>query len=596
MSERRQLVLGFCFTPSVYASEEELEAYYLASVRPFVSLAYGYSDIHFTLTFSGPLLVWLQARHPESMAALSEMLKRRQIEILGGGFFSPLLPLIPSGDRLGQIEELTTTIRKLLGKRPRGLWLTKTVWDPSLVSTIAASGLEFTFVDEREFQRLGVGGIDQPRLTEYQGRLLVIFPHHSRLSMEVSRGEMDNVLSRFREPLNNATSMVSLFLSFDHRAEAEVFFGSPQGFERLLGLVRGEYPLLEVVTASQCLKRYPGALERSYFTGTSYTELCERLGSEPPEQASLQSWKQFLAHDRSANSLYNKMVYVNLLVSSLRGDKYKKKSAYEDLWKSQTSTAFLPSRTGGDQTLERKRAFASLLNAEILLRDKSSFASALSSQDFDLDGVKEYLFQGQKFNFYIDPVGGQVFEWDCLSRPWNYVDVSPDRAHAEVFVDRFFRIDQPMTDAAVFFQKEYRAVDLNREQKTFQLVVTDQLEGLHGRQPLRIRKAFHFEEERLDVDYEIELLAGPDWEGWFSSELHLNFSDPVSVTRVTDRNSDGVTQVTLTDPVKRLAHRWSWPYRATLAEGLPLLPRWWMVLHPGESWQCRITLELISEA
>ena len=596
MTERRQVILGFCFIPSVFSSEEVLEAYYQSVAKPFLSIAFRFQDVHFAVFFSGPLLNWLRLRHSEYVAALSEMLKRKQVEVLSGGFFAPLLPLIPPGDRVGQIEELTTTVRKMFGKRPRGLWLTKTVWDPGLVSTIAASGLEFTFLDEKEFERLGIEGqrLHQPRLTEFQGRLLTVLPHHARLSAEVQHGSFDGFLRWSREAIGPGPSLLSIFHCFDSHEGTSFFSPGSAGFEAFLDLVRSENLSVESVTPSAVLRYYPQALERSYFTGTTYEDLAARLGRVAPPQSRLQSWKHFLADDKAANSLYNKMVYVNLLVSSLRGDKYKKKSAYEDLWKSQTSSAYLGSAQ--QLVLERKQAFACLLNAEVLLRDRATFTSALSSQDFDLDGVKEYLFQGKSYNYYVDSFGGQVFEWDCLDRPWNYVDETGGRGiHRQVFVDRFFRIDQPEIDAAQFYQREYKLAELSRDSKTLALVATDHLEGRGGLQPIRLRKTFIFDENTVQVDYELELLGGPDWEGWFTSEVHLTAAH--GLQWLEPSNSVPVTQVVLADSFQKSRLQWSWTSAAQVSvEDGSVQPRWWMILHPGEPWRCRVNLLMMEEA
>ena len=115
-----------------------------------------------------------------------------------------------------------------------------------------------------------------------------------------------------------------------------------------------------------------------------------------------------------------------------------------------------------------------------------------------------------------------------LDRPWNYIGASgvSGQPPAQGFVDRFFRLDRPDADAAQFFKREYRLVELSREHCTFQLMAVDTLEGQQGRQPVRLKKAFTFGEDVLTVDYELELLTGPSWEGWFTSEVSLAFSSP----------------------------------------------------------------------
>lgn len=600
--DKMQFLLGFCFAPPIHASDDDLEAYYLATVKPFISMAYRFPDVPLTLFFSGPLLEWLQNRHSEFLTALSEMIKRKQVEILGGGYYAPLLPLIPPTDRLGQIEELTTLVRKLLGKRPRGLWLTKGVWDPALVVHLTGSGMEYTFLEEGDFRRVGLTQqqVGLPRLTEHQGRLLTVFPYHQDLALKVQEGDFEAFTAMIPSRRRKDRQLLSLFLSVDTPEEGEFFTRSDGGLEAFLQLVRSFYPEIEAVTASGFLKKNQQALERSYFSSTTYDELCRRTGQPARAASGSQSWKQFLAHDEAANQLYNKMVYVHLLVSSLRGDKYKKKSAYDDLWKAQNWWGFLGGGDAAALALHRQKTFANLLAAEALLRDRTSFQASLTSQDFDLDGVKEYLFQGRCCNLYIDAVGGQVFEWDFLERPWNYIE-SPsedgDGPRAQAFVDRFFRIDRPETDAAAFFRREYRLVELNRERRSFQLMAVDVLEGSQGRQPLRLKKSFTFEEDTVVLDYELELLTGPSWEGWFTSEVTLTYASLAAVQGTPEGEPAESSGFFILDGARRASQQWSWTPKASVTfEAGRMAPRWWMILHPGETWRARVSLLLLPEA
>ena len=599
--DKMQFLLGFSFAPPIHASDEELETYYVSSVKPFLTVAYRFPDLPVTLFFSGPLLEWLQKNHSEYLTALTEMIKRKQVEILGGGYYTPLLPLIPPTDRLGQIEELTTLVRKLLGKRPRGLWLTKGVWDPALVVHLTGSGMEYTFLEESDFRRAGLSQnqIGLPRLTEHQGRLLTVFPYNQDLAQKVQEGDFESFVAVIPSRRRRDRQLLCLFLSVESPDDGAFFTRADQGLEGFLNLVRSFYPEVEAVTASGFLKRNQQALDRSYFSCTTYDELCRRTGLVSRAGATAQSWKQFLSHDGAANLLYNKMIYVQLLVSSLRGDKYKKKSAYDDLWKAQNWWGFLG---GGDENrlaVHRQKSFAALLNAEALLRDRTKFQASLTSQDFDLDGVKEFLFQGTSYSLYVDAVGGQVFEWDFLERPWNYIDGrgdDPDARKPQAFVDRFFRIDRPDADAASFFRREYRLVELNREQRTFQLMAVDGLDGGQGRQPLRLKKAFRFAEDTLTVDFELELLTGPSWTGWFTSEVNLLYPVLESVTGIPLGVPTEATGFSVHDGNRKNSQAWSWtPSAAVSFDSGCLIPRWWLMLHPGEIWRAQISLLLTQE-
>ncbi|MDR2418531.1 MAG: hypothetical protein LBD79_05710 [Treponema sp.] len=68
------------------------------------------------------------------------------------------------------------------------------------------------------------------------------------------------------------------------------------------------------------------------------------------------------------------------------------------------------------------------ISAKKITRE-NGFTPSLISLDFDLDGEREALFQGEYLNCYIQITGVSVFELDYLPRHWNYFDTfSPERA------------------------------------------------------------------------------------------------------------------------------------------------------------------------
>ncbi|MCL1958224.1 MAG: alpha-amylase, partial [Spirochaetes bacterium] len=105
------------------ADEKEYEFVYEKKMRPFITNLYRYSNIKAVLHYSGVLLYWVERTHPELFMLIEDMVSRKQAEILSGGFYEPMFPLIPLQDRIGQMELLTTYLRKHFGKRPVGCWI-----------------------------------------------------------------------------------------------------------------------------------------------------------------------------------------------------------------------------------------------------------------------------------------------------------------------------------------------------------------------------------------------------------------------------------------------------------------------------------------
>ena len=107
------------------------------------------------LHFTGSLLEWMERAHPEYFDLLRALVQSGQVEIVGGGFYEPILIAIPPEDRHEQITRLADYIEKHFGARPRGAWLAERVWEPQIPSSLAPSGVEYTLVDDNHF--LGAG-------------------------------------------------------------------------------------------------------------------------------------------------------------------------------------------------------------------------------------------------------------------------------------------------------------------------------------------------------------------------------------------------------------------------------------------------------
>jgi alpha-amylase/alpha-mannosidase (GH57 family) len=172
------LIFGIHNHKPIGCSHEEFEATYQNVYKPFLSILNEYPEIPVTLYFSGIILEWLEKNHPEYFVLLREMLKNKQLELIGGGYFDPILSMIPSSDKLGQIELLTTYIRANFGNRPRGIWLTEQEWEPALAQIMNNCGMEYLFLDNIIFKAAGLNndGLYYSYITEEQGKMIKVFP------------------------------------------------------------------------------------------------------------------------------------------------------------------------------------------------------------------------------------------------------------------------------------------------------------------------------------------------------------------------------------------------------------------------------------
>ncbi|MGC0777791.1 MAG: 4-alpha-glucanotransferase, partial [Candidatus Acidiferrum sp.] len=131
--------------------EECYEHCYLA----FLSLLEKHPRIRAGLHYSGSLLLWIEKNHPEYFERLRRMVASGQIELIGGGFYEPILISIPEADQKEQLTRLADYLEKHFGKRPTGAWLAERVWEPQLPSALAAANIGYTLVDDLPFLAAG---------------------------------------------------------------------------------------------------------------------------------------------------------------------------------------------------------------------------------------------------------------------------------------------------------------------------------------------------------------------------------------------------------------------------------------------------------
>src|SRR5574344_1281709 len=151
-----------------------LEKNYQSIYKKLISFLYSHPKCMFSFSFTGTQLLYYKQNHPEAIKILSELTGRHQVEVLGGGFYSPVFPLLFPIDRSGQIEKMTAALRETIGKRPRGMSLFESIWDPSLVTTLQTCGMEYVQLDSTLIPENKKSFL--PLIANEQGKTIKIIP------------------------------------------------------------------------------------------------------------------------------------------------------------------------------------------------------------------------------------------------------------------------------------------------------------------------------------------------------------------------------------------------------------------------------------
>lgn len=553
-----KLILGTYNHMPFGSREEEFEGAYQSAFRPFIASLYKYPSVPMTLHFSGPLLEWFERRHPEFLIILEELVDRKQVELLGGGYYEPMLPLLPLADRIGQIEQLTTFLRKHFGKRPRGCWLPGRMWEPNLAGALQTCGMDYTFLEDSQFVLSGLSGADaeRPCVTEDQGKTVVVFPASEDLAGHFSSMDIGSILSAARAGRNSDDrTLVALCDGRDFVKDGREF--DEHSFCSMLSTIAAAEGELELTTPGRSLKAAKPR-QKAFFTCGAERRVCY-WSMDEKRQAAFDALsrrqrkelapflaggfpRQFLSRYLEANGIYSKMMYVHILINQLRGDKYRKRASREELWKAQGCDAFWHLGDGGIyQNWLRKTAYRSLIDAERITRERGVFIPSVLTLDFDLDGEREYLFQGSELNAYVHLQGGLLFELDSIAGAWNYLDTFTRRAEPyhepgaqldgyrrAAFVDHLLRPDPALPELGATsgsrncaFER-YEDLKLDRVHHELSLRCPASSQGPYG--GIEILKKYSVKKNELKVRYELVNQGSTPERFDFAPEINLSMN------------------------------------------------------------------------
>src|ERR1700756_4110945 len=181
--------------------EHVLEKAYDDSYLPFLQHLEEHPHVRLGLHYSGPLLTWIEQHRPEYFDRLRKLVQSGQVELVGGGFYEPILVSIPPEDQLEQITRLAGYLEKHFGPPPSGAWLAERVWEPQLPSVLAEAKVAYTLVDDMHFLAAGF----EPEelfgayIAEDRGKSVWLYPGQKALRYLVPFGKVEDVLAYLRD-------------------------------------------------------------------------------------------------------------------------------------------------------------------------------------------------------------------------------------------------------------------------------------------------------------------------------------------------------------------------------------------------------------
>ena len=410
--------------------EHVFEHAYNHSYRPLLEALIKHQTVKFGIHNSGPLLEWIQKKHPEYIELLKELVRRGQAEILVSAFSEPILSLIPRRDMLEQIKYFNDFIYRTFDFSPRGLWLTERVWEPKLISPLVEAGIQYTLLDSNMFLHVGLeeDELNSYYITEDEGSILKIFPISMRLRYLIPFQQVDRTIDFMKEQEGKRDG--GLVCLGDDGEKFGVWPGTydwvyNQGWlEKFLSRIESE-PWIKTVLLDDVIKE--PAAGRIYLPTASYEEMGEwvlppKLGLVYEEiKNNLDDkyyhlisggyFRNFLSKYPEANLMHKRMIYVSKNI----GDDPKAKMA---LWRGQCSCAYWHGIFGGLYLPHLREAiYENLIEA-----DNFHIKKGFELIDFDADGEQEIVYSDADFFFVIKPKPASLLELDDRKRKKNILN------------------------------------------------------------------------------------------------------------------------------------------------------------------------------
>lgn len=427
---------------------------YETSYLPLIEALERHPTIRLSLHYTGSLLDWIGEAHPDFLQRITRLVQRNQVEMVGGGYYEPILSAIPDQDKLGQIRKLSRRVQDDFATTVRGMWLAERVWEPNLPRILHEAGIEWTILDDVHFKNVGLEESDLYgyHATEDQSPILKVFATSQALRYTVPWRPVHETIDLLR---SLATHDGQRILAMGDDGEK---FGSWPGTHEYCwsqdgqsGWVEEFFRALEYnsswlhMTPLGEYAREHAALGRVYLPTSSYIEMTE--WSLPPRKSYIfghllhkmqQShedeilqfmrggfWRNFLVRYSEVNNQHKKMLRVhNAVYAAGASDEH----GLSHLWKAQSNDTYWHGLFGGIYMAHvRSAIYHHLLKAE-----KAAHRAMRGEQpwqtyeftDFDCDSRDELLIESDQQNLFFDPHrGGTLFEWDLCRSAHNMLCV-----------------------------------------------------------------------------------------------------------------------------------------------------------------------------
>ncbi|MFH1768549.1 MAG: alpha-amylase/4-alpha-glucanotransferase domain-containing protein [Candidatus Omnitrophota bacterium] len=414
---------------------------------PFFDILEKYPAIKCNVHISGPLYDWLLSSRKEFIDKLKRLSKKNQLEIISGGYYEPILPIISDEDKSAQIDLMNKFIRNTFGQKARGIWIAERVWEPYLASVIRRAGLEYTFLDDTHFRYAGLNRKEFTGYytTENSRESVYVFPISKTLRYKIPFSKAQEAIDTLNSFAQDSDVLVTLF------DDGEKFGLWPQTFdwvynkgwlESFFSLLAREKDNIVTLTAKEAVEKFsPRGIV--YLPTASYEEMGEWV-LEPESFRSYEKLKNCIKNSPDSGSFnnfirggffrnfYTKYPRLNFMhkrmlslsekirAAAAGGDK----NALKYLFMAQCNCGYWHGIFGGFYLGHiRSAIYENLIKAEKEF-DRKTLKETLSAQifDMDLDGFQETIIKNDKLIAVLSDRGGAILDFSLKDVDFNLLN------------------------------------------------------------------------------------------------------------------------------------------------------------------------------
>jgi len=414
------------------------------SYLPFLQVLEKFPDINMVFHFSGSLIEWLEINRQDVLVLFKKLVDRGNIEVLGGGFYEPILAMIPVEDQVGQITKMNDWAQERLDYEIKGNWLTERVWEPHLTQSFNRADIEYMVVDDYHFL---TSGVDPEKLngyyyTEQEGKTLGVFPISQKMRYAMPFEDPQVAIDILRSHATEDGE--SLVVMADDGEKFGIWPGTwdtvygQKWLERFFTLLSENQDWITTTTFKDYYNDHPPR-DLVYLPTSSYFEMSQWTlptslgrqmdhfihelqdqgrGDETRPFVKGGMWRNFFTKYPETNWMQKRVQFLSLNLNQLESKGGVPKSLRDDLYRAECNCAYWHGVFGGLYLPHLRHAiYAHLLKAEASFVQAGGSLPGLS--DLDHDGVEEYRLRTGNVQIFITADKGQIREMDWLPSHFN---------------------------------------------------------------------------------------------------------------------------------------------------------------------------------